>query len=155
MNIEIKPWDLPINLVKDLCGLLRDCKMTDRVLIASGCYKNLLLFRRECEEVATSASVIEMAAFRGLKAIHYPAQHRCDPDDVRFGRWERITGEFVERAHNSNLVVHGWTVNKPEEMGRLMSLNVDGIITDYPTILLELLGRKPPMVNSGIPARLP
>ena len=36
--------------------------------------------------------------------------------------------------------VHGWTVNKPEEMGRLLSAGVDGIITDHPTTLLKLLG---------------
>ena len=52
-----------------------------------------------------------------------------------------ITKKFVDNAHNLNLKVHAWTVNKPEEMLRMIALGVDGIITDYPTTLLKILGR--------------
>jgi glycerophosphoryl diester phosphodiesterase len=37
--------------------------------------------------------------------------------------------------------VHVWTVNEEEDMRRLLDLGVDGIITDYPDRLLDVLGR--------------
>ena len=141
LNIEIKPWDFPIRLIKELCSLLRKYQMTDKVLIASGWHMPLFLFRRECPEVATSASVIEMISFRALKAIKFRPNADAIQTISRIGKCERITKEFIGRAHKSDLLVHGWTVNQPEEMGRLLSLGVDGIITDYPTTLLKLLGR--------------
>jgi len=52
-----------------------------------------------------------------------------------------ITRSFVKRAKSLDLVVHGWTVNRPREMKRMIKLGVDGIITDYPTKLLKILGR--------------
>jgi glycerophosphoryl diester phosphodiesterase len=37
--------------------------------------------------------------------------------------------------------VHVWTVNEVEDMRRLLDWGVDGLITDYPERLIELLGR--------------
>jgi glycerophosphoryl diester phosphodiesterase len=139
LNIEIKPPNFPIRLIKKFAALLREYEATNNVLVASGWNMNLVFFRRECPEVATSASVAEMIVFRYLN-------YRPNADAIqtvsRLWRFERITKEFLERAHKKNLLVHGWTVNTPEEMGRLMGLEIDGIITDYPSVLLELMGRK-------------
>lgn len=54
-----------------------------------------------------------------------------------------VTKEFVARAHTPpfNLQVHAWTINDPEQMKKLRDDGVDGIITDYPGTLLEVLGR--------------
>jgi len=35
-----------------------------------------------------------------------------------------------------------WTVNKPADMKRLINMGVDGIITDYPNLLLDLINEK-------------
>jgi glycerophosphoryl diester phosphodiesterase len=37
--------------------------------------------------------------------------------------------------------VHAWTINEEEDMQRLLGLGVDGLITDYPDRLINLLGR--------------
>jgi glycerophosphoryl diester phosphodiesterase len=52
-----------------------------------------------------------------------------------------LTRRFVDAAHNRNLEVHAWTINDEEDMERMIALGVDGIITDYPDRLLDLLGR--------------
>jgi glycerophosphoryl diester phosphodiesterase len=141
MNIEIKPSYFPIKLVRKFCDFLRTYDMVDKVLVASPHQQTLHFIRRECEEVATSCSVIQMWGFRGLKAFNYKPNADAIQIMSKFDKLELITEAYVERAHNLNLVVHGWTVNKPEEMGRILSANLDGIITDYPTTLLKLLGR--------------
>ncbi|MEK6336178.1 MAG: glycerophosphodiester phosphodiesterase [Acidobacteriota bacterium] len=139
MNIEIKPFSFPIRLIKKFCGLLREYEMIDKVLVASGSPMNLHFFRSVCPEVATSASVLEMAAFRALKNIGYTPNADALQISSRAGPLHFITQDYVDKAHNRGLKVHGWTVNEPEEMGRLISLGVDGIITDYPSTLLKLI----------------
>ncbi len=49
---------------------------------------------------------------------------------------------FVQRAHQAGLVVIVWTINDVDEMGRLLDLGVDGILTDHPTTLKSLLDRR-------------
>jgi glycerophosphoryl diester phosphodiesterase len=39
------------------------------------------------------------------------------------------------------LAVHVWTINEEAEMARLLELGVDGIISDRPSVLVELLDR--------------
>jgi glycerophosphoryl diester phosphodiesterase len=43
-----------------------------------------------------------------------------------------LTAEQIAEAHGLGLVVFAWTVNRPEEMARLIGWGVDGLITDRP-----------------------
>lgn len=54
-------------------------------------------------------------------------------------RTDRVTRELVTEAHAHDLKVVAWTADTPEEMRKLISAGVDGIITDYPDRLVELL----------------
>lgn len=142
MNIEIKPFHFPTRLLKKLYRLIRDHEMTDKVLIASAWDRHLSVLRHKYPDVATSASVLEMLAFRVLKSVGYKPNSDTIQLSSKAGRFHFITRKYVDKVHSINLKVHGWTVNEPEEMGRLISLGIDGIITDYPTVLLEFLGRE-------------
>ena len=53
-----------------------------------------------------------------------------------------VDERFVEAAHAHGVEVHVWTIDDPAEMRRLVSLGVDGIMTDEPARLLEVLGRR-------------
>ena len=50
-----------------------------------------------------------------------------------------ITEVFVERVHSIGKVIHAWTINDPTEMRRLLDLGVDGIMTDKPQVLKDVL----------------
>ncbi|MGO3779323.1 MAG: glycerophosphoryl diester phosphodiesterase membrane domain-containing protein [Enterococcus viikkiensis] len=41
-----------------------------------------------------------------------------------------LTSDFVQRAHQEQKSVYAWTVNNADSMDRMISLNVNGIITD-------------------------
>jgi glycerophosphoryl diester phosphodiesterase len=46
---------------------------------------------------------------------------------------------FVDKAHDKGIHVHVWTIDEAEEMNRLLDLGVDGLMTDSPTLLKQVL----------------
>lgn len=46
---------------------------------------------------------------------------------------------FVEAAHRRGVHVHVWTIDDPREMERLLDLGVDGVMTDRPDLLKDVM----------------
>jgi glycerophosphoryl diester phosphodiesterase len=61
---------------------------------------------------------------------------------AEFGGRRLVTRELVDHAHAHDIQVHVWTINTAEEMAELLDLGVDGIVTDFPGRLTELIGRR-------------
>jgi len=53
--------------------------------------------------------------------------------------WAQTTPMLVAEAHRKDLTIYPWVVNHEEWMERLAKMGVDGIITDHPDRLLQLL----------------
>lgn len=53
--------------------------------------------------------------------------------------YENLTADLLQDAHDLGLRVIPWTINEVDVMQALMVLGVDGIITDRPDLLLNLL----------------
>ena len=69
--------------------------------------------------------------------------------DVFSPSWRQVTpgakgylGATVGRYQEAGLPVVPWTVNSPERIEQVLDLGVDGLISDYPDRLLEILGRR-------------
>jgi glycerophosphoryl diester phosphodiesterase len=143
MNIEIKQSEPSI--AAPLCRLIRDHSMADSVLIASFHQEAIEEFRRECPEVATSAGQNEVVVLFVLSKVllegaYGPSSEAVQVPEYRSGL-HVLTPRFVDAAHSRNFQVHAWTINETEDMQHMLDLGVDGIITDYPDRLLDLLGR--------------
>ena len=69
----------------------------------------------------------------GPMALQVPAEFRGSP---------LVTEAFVAHAHRHRIQVHVWTVNEPGEMTRLLDLGVDGLVTDYPGRMAQLLSTR-------------
>ena len=50
-----------------------------------------------------------------------------------------VDARFLRAAHARSLPVHVWTIDEPAEMNRLLDLGVDGIMTDRPAVLKDVL----------------
>ncbi len=56
--------------------------------------------------------------------------------------FKNLNEKNVRLAHAAGLQVHAWTVNTREDMEKVISLGVDGIITNHPDHLIDLLRGK-------------
>lgn len=85
------------------------------------------------------------------------AAHSLGLDDVS-PYYKEITKELTDEAHGFGMKVVPWTVNSREDMEDLYEMGVDGIITDKPWVLRELLEEKgealPPMREIDLPYHL-
>jgi glycerophosphoryl diester phosphodiesterase len=56
--------------------------------------------------------------------------------------YRTLTAEKLAAAHEAGLLVVPWTVDEPGDMEKLIELGVDGLITDYPDRLAEILAER-------------
>ena len=93
------------------------------------------------EGLCTSAGPLATAAFR-LASLGLPAprgHHDCLQVPVRQSGLPLVDQRFLDLAHRRGLKVHVWTIDDPAEMHRLLDLGVDGLMTDRPTVLRDVL----------------
>ncbi len=142
--IEIKLTENPID--KPLCELIRKYDMGDKAMVASFHDDAMRNFRSTCPEVATSASRGEVTRFvllgkiflSGLVAPQYQSiQPPYDPAESM--NIPIMTKRFIREAHAKNIRVEPWTVDDPELMRQYIEWGVDGIITDRPDLMVEIL----------------
>ena len=129
-----------------LCDELRSHGMESRAIVASFRHQTLSAFRDACPEVATSASAREVGIDWGLRTLRLDGLVEPDFDAYHVpesaGPIDLVTPRFVERARRRGLPVQVWTVNRGQDMERLIDTGVDGIVTDRPGRLIQLLRQR-------------
>ncbi len=134
VNIDCKADSGVDALVASLKRL--DC--LDRVLVGGFSDARLRRFRSEFgDALCTSFGPQQIAALRLAGRVPWGGEAAQVP--VRQGRLTIVNERFVERAHQRRLQVHVWTIDEPDEMHRLLDLGVDGLMTDRPQILKDVL----------------
>ncbi len=63
--------------------------------------------------------------------------------------WAQTTPGLVAEAHRNGLAIYPWVVNHEEWMERFDKMGVDGVITDHPDRLLQLLQRAQEIKTDG------
>lgn len=69
--------------------------------------------------------------------------------DIVSPYWEELSPQLVSEAHELGMKVVPWTVNNPQKMNMLIDMGVDGMISDKPWLMREVL------VKRGIEVRQP
>jgi len=56
-----------------------------------------------------------------------------------YGPIKLATKTFISRAHDAGLFVDVWTVSETETILKMIDAGVDGLMTDSPSVLKEVL----------------
>lgn len=117
----------------------------DRVCVGSFSDRRLKRLRRRLgERLCSSAGPLGTARAR-LGSLGVPVGTiavPCLQVPVRQGPLTVVDQRLVRFAHRRGLQVHVWTIDEAAEMDRLLDLGVDGIMTDRPAVLREVLERR-------------
>ncbi len=138
-SVEIKQQDPP--MVDDTLAVLARHGTAPRTVIASFRDEVLTELRAKAPGQKTSLSLGEMLELYSVTddtEADYtaPAPIIQAPDNV-------IEPDLVDRAHRLGLSVEVWTVNDRTRMETLFDLGVDGIITDDPQTLKDVIASMP------------
>lgn len=137
LNIEAKTDLIEYDLEKDVIDLINEYNLKDNILISSFNHNTIRDFKN-----------ID-------KTIRYGALYRSEDDYKGFGNIVEhaknlgvysinlsgllVNKEIVDLAHENGLKVFVYTINFPLAMRKMIEYNVDGVFTDYPDLMREIL----------------
>lgn len=166
LNIETKVSPLEPGLTPDpetfatrLVALIRQEGMASRVAIVSFDWRTLQIVQRIAPEMPTvylSAQQRFLDNIAVSKSAGSPwtagFQYKDHGSVVKMVKaaggttWSPFVGDVTEfkvkEAHALGIRVVVWTVNAAPQIGTLLDLGVDGIVSDRPDVVRQVLGRR-------------
>ena len=132
LNIELKTYPIVYPGIEKIV-IERICIMgaEDRVFLSSFNHLSMEL----CKEINSAIPTGLLYMQPIISAEKYATGHALHPDYNLLV----LESDLVNRAHNAGLAVHVWTVNSDEAMRLCIGRKVDGIITNYPDRLAEII----------------
>lgn len=134
------------SLAEPLAALLERHGRGDDVIVSAADQPVIDDFRACAPTVPTGTTAEEITAFWSVRDLPVVAPGTRPPValqvPVTYQGVTVVSEGFVADAHEAGLAVHAWTVNEPAEMERLVDMGVDGIMSDRPDLLVEVLGRR-------------
>lgn len=156
----LERWpDLRINIdpkadraVEPVLALLRRLGAFDRVCI--GCFSDLRLARVRrrsgglaCTSMGPAAVTVARLASAGGRLPRQGA--RCLQVPRAWWGIPVVDRTLLRAAHASGLPVHVWTVDEEAEMHQLLDLGVDGLMSDRPRLLRDVLRARGQWTGAG------
>ena len=157
----------PERFVTLLLDLLQAEKFSDRVMVQSFDWRTLRLVQKLAPAIPTvyltlqkgSAPTVFLDKASVWTAGFNPVDHDGSlPRAIKAAGgaiWSPFFGDvnpaLISESHSLGVKVVVWTVNKPEDMARMIDMGVDGIISDHPEILRNVAAEKGIALPRGFP----
>jgi glycerophosphoryl diester phosphodiesterase len=174
LNIETKidpnhadEFPDPERFVTLLLDLLAAEKFESRVMVQSFDWRTLQLVQQRAPAIPTvyltlqkgKSPTVSLDKASEWTAGFNPADHGGSlPRTIRAAGgaiWSPYFGDvtpaLVAESHGLGLKVVVWTVNREDDIIRLIDMGVDGLISDRPDLLREVAGRKGIALPKGFP----
>ncbi|MDM0002989.1 glycerophosphodiester phosphodiesterase [Variovorax sp. J22P240] len=159
-----KPNDTvaPEDFVRIMLGVIREAGVVDRVMIQSFDWRTLQMFQAAEPRIRTmyltiqnrnNNNVADPAWTAGRMQRDYPTvghMVKAAGGAIWAPNFNDIDAQAVTTAQAQGVQVMPWTVNEPADMGRMLDWKVDGIITDYPNRLREVMRERDVSLPVGI-----
>ena len=147
----------PELFARALVDAIRAAGLERRASIQSFDWRTLVHAKRIAPEIRTVCLTIEAAGMStvstnpeqaspwhaGYKLSDHdgvmPAMVKAAGCEVWSMFWRNLTPQLFAQAKSYGLLVIPWTVNETHDMLALIALGVDGLITDYPDRLIEVM----------------
>jgi glycerophosphoryl diester phosphodiesterase len=125
----------PEPFARALIAEVRKAGAEKRTTIQSFDYRTLKVVEREAPEIATAYLTARRHSAEPEK-VHALGARIWSPE------FSVLNADVVRRAKTLGMKIIPWTVNEPVDIARVLALEVDGIISDYPDRVLAELKRR-------------
>lgn len=149
----------PREFVERMLAVIREAGMIERVMVQSFDWRTLELLHQVEPRLRTMYLTMDSPDYSTVKDGSWTAGHRLKDHGGSVPRlvkasagaargviwapnFNDLTPELLREARSLGLSVIPWTVNQKAQMLRLIDWNVDGLITDYPDRLREVMVAK-------------
>jgi len=143
INVEIKKPGGGIE--EKLAKLIKKYHRENLTIVSSFHHSALKRFRKYAPCVATGFSKREATLFFILQKLGLTGLYKPGGDALqipyKFGKLTVVNPYLVRSAHKKHIVVQVWTVDRIELMVKLIKMGVDGIFTNYPLRLKQVVDR--------------
>ena len=167
LNIEtkLKPMDAnlypePKEFVEAVLAVVNKQGFMQRITIQSFDWRTLQETQRQAPAVPTSYLTVQQNWYDNLHSNQagpspwtagydidtfngsIPKMIKAAGGRVWSSYYREVSASKIQQAHDLGLEVKVWTVNDTEQMEALIIMGVDGIITDYPDRLRDVLQKQ-------------
>ena len=166
LNLEIKSTPTQENVTPDpekmvslILKDIKDFKLEDRTLITSYDFRILYALKKQNPNILRGFITLQQGLSITKKNIYenspwmvknYPMEElfllpniiKSLEGHVWSAFYRDVTKQNVELAHKHGLATCVWTVNREQDIIRMIEYGVDGIITDYPKKVQEICKAK-------------
>ena len=145
-NLELKSGGEA--LAKQAVDLVTATGRHDRTLLTAAdddLMDHLKVFARAApHSPALGASTLDVVRFvqAAVEGTPPPPGPQALQIPTEFSGRPLVTPELLAHAHRFGVEVHVWTIDDESEMNRLLDLGVDGLVTNFPGRMRELLARR-------------
>lgn len=130
-NIEMKPNNP--KLAEALSKYIRKNNLSERVVVASKHAYALETYRNTEEPRAMTSSHLNDIVWAYIYWF-FNREMRDTPYELLQLPYELVNQSVVDYFHAQNKKVHVWTVNDADAIRNMLTIGVDGVMTDHPEI---------------------
>lgn len=143
-NIELKSVEAeygkyqpqPADFVELVMDIIKEKGIEDKIYIQSFDPNILNLMNEKYPEIALAYLVYRESIDQNLALLDFTPE-------IYSPNYKLVKNQhFVDSIRFLKMELIPWTINEKEDIQKMMDLNVDGIITDYPERVLDLRGNE-------------
>ncbi len=131
LNIELKPTGHETDFESSVIDLIHQYDYQDNCVVTSQNY-DVLFHVKEYDPTIQTVYVMSLA-YGDITKLTYADHFSIEASS--------ITKTLVKKIHNEGKEIYAWTINTEENMQKMISLNVDNIITDNITLAKETIAK--------------
>lgn len=139
LNIEAKTDLIHYDLEQDVINLINEYDLKDNILISSfnyDCISNFKYIDKSIKYGALYGSESDYIEYQSI------VKHALNLDIYSINLSAKLVNkDIVDLAHKNNLKVFVYTINTPLSMRKMIDYGVDGIFTDFPDLMREVLSQ--------------
>ncbi len=142
-NLDLKGTSS--SLAEAFAKIVKHYQAEDRILGASFHNSQVKRIRALLPSLATSFSSFEVRKLillqrLGLLHFMFPFEGLTLQVPESYGGIQIVTPSLIHLLHQRGITLQVWTINLKKDMHRLLDMGVDGLVTDDPRLLLQVLG---------------